>query len=49
MGIATGCKYLIIDPAAFLKLLLKDAPLAVRQVYSVLEGFSHIFIIHGFI
>jgi hypothetical protein len=39
---------LIIDKAAFLKLSLKDTPLAVGQVDSVLEGFSHRGSIHDF-
>ncbi len=49
MGITPRRKHLIVDPAAFFKLLIKDAPLAVRQVYSIVEGFSHAFIIHDFI
>jgi hypothetical protein len=34
---------LVIDPTAFLKLLLKDTPLAVREIDAVFEGFSHTF------
>lgn len=37
-GITTRRKRLIVDPAAFLKLLLKNAPLAFGQMQAVLEG-----------
>ena len=34
-------KRLVVGPAAFLKLLLKDSPLAVREVDPVFEALSH--------
>jgi hypothetical protein len=34
---------LVVHPAAFLKLLLKDAPLTVREIDAVFEGFAHTF------
>ena len=33
----------VIDPTAFFKLLLKDVPLAVREIDAIFEGFSHTF------
>ncbi len=35
-------KRLVVGPATFLKLLLKDAPLAVRKVDPVFEALTHI-------
>ena len=42
IGITARGKGLVIDKAAFLKLLLKDTPLAAREIDAVFEGFSHI-------
>jgi hypothetical protein len=45
VGIPTNFKRLVIDPAAFLKLALKDAPLAVRKVDAIFKSFSLKYII----
>jgi hypothetical protein len=42
MRVSPRLKRFIIDSPAFLKLLLKDAPLAVREIDAVFEGFSHV-------
>ena len=49
MGIPPCGKHLIVDPPAFLKRVIEDAPLAVREIDSVLERFSHGSIILDFI
>jgi hypothetical protein len=41
IGITTNLKRLVVDPSAFLKLVLKDTPLAVGEIDAVFEGFSH--------
>jgi hypothetical protein len=41
IGITPSCKRLIIDPSAFFKLLLKNAPLAVGEIDAVFECLTH--------
>src|SRR6266511_4180261 len=41
MRVSPRRKRLVVDPPARLKLLLKDAPLAVREIDAVFVGFAH--------
>lgn len=49
MSISPRLKRLVVYPTAFFKLCFKNASLAVGEIDSVLEGFSHVEIIPSII